>query len=186
MSAAFRIAEARTEADWAELVRLCWGYRDFLLHTPEPNPRAVLKDYPVDVYETLMADLPRLHTPPSGKAMLVWRDAEAVGCGMYYDFGGGAVEVKRVFLRPDARGLGAGRALMQALMAEIGAAGYRRIYLDTGSVLTGAIQLYRSLGFTARGPYYPVPDDIVDMLRFFELDLTAASEKSTDAGSARA
>jgi GNAT superfamily N-acetyltransferase len=171
VSAAFSIAEARSEADWAELVRLCWAYRDFLLHTPEPNPRAVLKDYPVDVYETLMADLPRLHTPPSGKAMLVWRGAQAVGCGMYCDFGGGAAEVKRVFLSEDARGLGAGGALMLALMDDIRAAGYRRIYLDTGSVLTGAIAMYESLGFVQRGPYQPVPEDILHMLRFFELEL---------------
>ena len=46
-----------------------------------------------------------------------------------------------------------------------------RILLDTGRPLMAARQLYLSLAFRERGPYWDAPPEIADRLVFFELDL---------------
>lgn len=171
MSDAVRIAQARTDADWREVQRLCWDYRDFLLSMPDPDRAAVTNAYPEGVYADLMADLQRLHSAPNGCARLVWLGDRAIGCGMLYRFAPEIAEVKRVYLSEDVRGLGTGCALMAQLIADCRAMGFAKIYLDTGRLLRGAITLYEQLGFQARGPYQDVPAEIEPLLRFFELEL---------------
>lgn len=56
-------------------------------------------------------------------------------------------ELKKLFLLPEARGRGVGRALAEAGLAFAVAAGYRHCYLDTLAAMTGAIRLYEGLGF---------------------------------------
>ncbi len=84
--------------------------------------------------------------------------------------------MKRLYVRPAYRGLGIGRALAEALIAEARAIGYRRMRLDTGDWLLEATGLYRSLGFREIGPYYPVPEDLQPRLTFMELDLCSAPD----------
>lgn len=79
--------------------------------------------------------------------------------------------MKRLYVRPAARGLGLGRALAQAAIAEAQGAGYETIRLDTLPQMVEAARLYRSLGFREIEPYYDSP--IAGML-FLELDLRAA------------
>lgn len=62
-------------------------------------------------------------------------------------------EVKRLFVRPDARGGGVGLALMAALEAAAMAAGLPAVRLETGSRLTAAVALYRRLGYRPRMPF---------------------------------
>jgi GNAT superfamily N-acetyltransferase len=50
-------------------------------------------------------------------------------------------------LLPDARGTGAGRRLVEAVLAAARAAGYERLHLFTFSDLRAAGSLYRSVGF---------------------------------------
>jgi GNAT superfamily N-acetyltransferase len=56
-------------------------------------------------------------------------------------------EVKRVYLAPDARGRGRGRALMEALEEEARGLGLERLRLDTGDQQPEALGLFRNLGF---------------------------------------
>lgn len=83
----------------------------------------------------------------------------------------GAVELKRMFVRPSARGAGVGRRLVAEALRQARLAGWRRVVLDTqpGSMGT-AVELYRSAGFR------PVP--ALGLARApgvasFALDLTA-------------
>ncbi|WP_210396269.1 GNAT family N-acetyltransferase [Motiliproteus sediminis] len=56
-------------------------------------------------------------------------------------------ELKKLFLLPEARGRGIGRALSERCLAFAREAGFRRCYLDTLASMTTAIALYRQLGF---------------------------------------
>ncbi len=71
----------------------------------------------------------------------------AVGCGgvaLFDDF----AEVKRMYVRPSARGTGVARAVLERLEAEARGAGLSTVCLETGTKQVDALRLYRRYGFT--------------------------------------
>ncbi len=79
---------------------------------------------------------------------LILEDGQAVACGGYKENAPGTAEIKRVFARPESRGRGFGKAIMDALEARARAQGYARLILETGRMLDAAIRLYVSLGYS--------------------------------------
>jgi GNAT superfamily N-acetyltransferase len=65
--------------------------------------------------------------------------------------------VKRLFVQADARDGGWGTKLVEALMAEARAIGYRELKLDTLDWMADARSLYARLGFRECAPYYDNP-----------------------------
>lgn len=92
--------------------------------------------------------------------------AEPVACGALRRLDQDTAELKRMFVRPEWRGRGCGRSLLQALEAEARRMQIRRLVLETGTRQIAALGLYRKYGFTGIPPfgeYLASPDTSVCM-----------------------
>ena len=155
-----------------DIARLCWGYRALLSERAAAIPGIVERYYAEADYARMIDDLPRVHARPRGDMLLAVAGGRAVGCAMYYPLGPeGVTEIKRVFVDPAARGLGAGRALMVDAMHRAAADGYARMVPDTIAPLTEAIALYKRVGFAPCPPFYEPDPAYVPHLRFFDIAL---------------
>ena len=74
-------------------------------------------------------------------------DARAVGCGAIRRLDGTTAEVKRMYVEPELRGHGVGRAVLDDLESRARALGVTRLVLETGVHQHAAIALYEHAGF---------------------------------------
>ncbi len=119
-------------------------------------------------FDNELATLDQMYAPPGGVLLLAYADESPVGCIAYRRYGEGVCELKRLYVRPQARGHRLGRRLVDDLVTHARAAGYIRMILDTLPTLHAAQSLYRKHGFVETPPYYdnPVPNVV-----FMALDL---------------
>ena len=124
---------------------------------------------------TELQALPVTYGPPKGQAFIAMADSPdgeiALACGAYKDIGDGVCEMKRVFVSDRARGTGLGKKLVTTLIDAARAEGYHVMKLDTGALLSEAIGLYQSLGFSDCEPYNGYPERLNRYLRFMSLSL---------------
>jgi putative acetyltransferase len=73
----------------------------------------------------------------------------------------GVGEVKRMYTRPEARGLGVGKAVVAEIIELARAEGYTRLVLETGAVesFKSAWNVYERHGFTRCGAVLDYPSD---------------------------
>jgi putative acetyltransferase len=107
--------------------------------------------------------------PAGYEALLVARlDGAVAGCVALKPLPDGACEMKRLYVRSEARGFGLGRALVEASIARARDLGYAVLRLDTLPTMDAARALYLSLGFQPTGRYN---DNPIGGVLFFELSL---------------
>jgi ribosomal protein S18 acetylase RimI-like enzyme len=109
-----------------------------------------------------LATLPGAYAPPRGALLLAGTALRPSGCVALRPLPDGdplTGEVKRLYVRPDARGSGLGRSLVLQTIAEASAIGYRELKLDTLPTMAAARALYASLGFRECAAYYRNPLD---------------------------
>lgn len=120
-----------------------------------------------------LRDLPGPYAPPRGTILLArTQKGEAAGVVALKPLGrlgAGIAEMKRLYVRPDARGMGLAARLVAAVEDAARARGYDRLKLDTLGRLVAANRLYARLGYRPCAPYNenPYPD-----IRYFEKDLS--------------
>jgi GNAT superfamily N-acetyltransferase len=124
-------------------------------------------------FDEELAALPGKYAPPRGALLLASMprtggDPEPAGCVALRPLGENACEMKRLFVRPEFRGCGVGKALAARIIEAGRELGYRKMRLDTLDRLGEAVSLYRALGFRTIDPYYdnPLPGAL-----FWELEL---------------
>ncbi len=136
-------------------------YQDFLIRAWEPRDRSaaaavigsVLADYGLN-WEPTGADrdvleIEACYQQVGGEFWVVESQGQIVGTAAYYPIQRSpqAVEIRKMYLLPAARGQGLGRFLLQQLEQAIAARGFRTIWIETASVLKEAVQLYESSGY---------------------------------------
>jgi|WetSurMetagenome_2_1015567.scaffolds.fasta_scaffold89559_3 putative acetyltransferase len=105
-------------------------------------------------FESELQDLPGKYSPPSGGLFLATEDESPLGCVALRPLDiPGAAELKRLYVRPIARGRGVGSALTLRAIQRARDARYASIRLDTLSSMQKAQTLYRKLGFKEIPPY---------------------------------
>ena len=120
-------------------------------------------------FDQELASLPGKYSAPSGCLLLAYSNEQLAGCIALRQLDTDTCEMKRLFVRPDFRGARLGKVLVDAIIAEARAIGYKRMCLDTvPGKMDRAIGLYEAIGFRDVEPYY---DNPVEGARFMELHL---------------
>ena len=88
-----------------------------------------------------------------GAFLVAARAGNLVGCGAVRRIEERTGEIKRMFVRPEERGRGLGRALLAALETEARALGIARLVLETGARQHEAMALYTRAGFSEVAPF---------------------------------
>ncbi len=82
-----------------------------------------------------------------------YRETIAVGCGAFKVFDADTVEIKRMFVHPDARGQGIAMTILQALETWAAELNYTACVLETGKMQPEAIALYQKAGYAVTPNY---------------------------------
>jgi len=112
-------------------------------------------------FEDELRQLPGPYAPPRGMLMTHHVEGRLAGCCALRPLDNvdypNASEMKRLYVRPEFRGMGLGRVLAEATLDAARQAGYTCVLLDTLSDMETARALYTDLGFEEIPPYYHNP-----------------------------
>jgi putative acetyltransferase len=109
-------------------------------------------------FDKELAELPGDYVPPEGRLLLAEFEGQIAACVALHKLDSTTCEMKRLYLRPQFRGKGIGRALADRIIAEARQIGYECMRLDTAEpVMKDAVAMYRKLGFKEIAPYCANP-----------------------------
>lgn len=129
-----------------------------------------------DPEEIISDDVRYLRDPSSGGHLCIaHQDDRVIGCVYLKRVSDSSAEVRRLYVRPSARGEGIGRRLMETLVEIATDEHYERLLLNTGPHTEAAQSLYAALGFEETEPYESeIPESAHDHWNFMELALEPA------------
>lgn len=110
-------------------------------------------------FEAELASMKTQYAAPAGALLLAENTAgEPVGCVAVRQWKDATAELKRMYLRKEARGQGLAQRLLDTALETARHLGYQTIRLDTMPDMQVAIALYRKNGFYDIAPYRENPD----------------------------
>lgn len=114
-----------------------------------------------------LADPAVKYTAPEGELLVAVDEMNNVmGMVAYHRHSSKRCEMKRLYVKPEARGFHLGEKLVGEIIEHAKAAGYEEMVLDTIVPLQTAIGLYKKNGFVECEPYYDNPmDDVIYMIK---------------------
>lgn len=112
--------------------------------------------------------LPDKYSSEESKIFLAKMDGYSVGCAAFRKLDDFTCEMKRVYIRPNARGLKLGARLVERILQEAILSGYKKICLDVLPEFKTALKLYKSYGFVQ---HPPVTNNPIPETEFLGLDL---------------
>lgn len=121
-------------------------------------------------FDQELATLPGAYAPPDGCLLLAELGGLPAGCVALRRLDATRCEMKRLYVRAVFRGAGLAGMLVERVIGQARAKGYREMLLDTLPEMRAARMLYDILGFRSCPPYLPEPTPGADCLA---LDLTA-------------
>lgn len=151
-----------------------WSVREAKFPADLETFRSLVREYQVDMGENLcfqgfeeeVANLPGRYARPQGVVVLGFLNRVPVACIALRPLNDRDCEMKRLYVRPEARGVGIGRALVRRVLREARLSSYHTMKLDTLARMEPAIRLYESMGFRRTKPYTENPlEDVVYMER---------------------
>lgn len=132
----------------------------------EEYTRRLNRDLAFQQIDEELRDPAAKYTAPQGELLIALEGDEALGMVAYHRHSDTRCEMKRLYVRPTARGLHLGDRLVQEILRRAREAGYREMVLDTLAPMETAIYLYRKYGFQECAPYYHNPmDDVMYMIK---------------------
>lgn len=142
---------------------------------------ALILEYRAEFYEILrlqnideeLRELQHRYSPPNSCFFLLKEAETVVACAILKRFSEDAVELKRMYLKPEARGKGYGKRLLQHAIQTAKELGFRRMVLDTEPIMATAIELYEKFGFQRCDAYYASP---LPNVLYYELQLKPANQ----------
>lgn len=148
----FTIIHANTHEDIASIRKLFTAYADWLVG--ELNIDLGYQDFSKE-----LASLPAKYALPNG-ILLIAKNylQDAIGCIALKSLVDKEIcEVKRLYLSPQARGIGLGKSLISEVLSYAKSQNYEKAFLDTQPSMKSAIHLYKSFGFKEIPAYYDTP-----------------------------
>ena len=154
-----------------EQVRMLWReYGIFLKGCfPERKDLPEFIQYFENYEKEISNNLPGRFGPLMDCLLLARYQAKTAGCVGLMDLGDSISEVRRLFVKPEYRRLGIGKALIETAIEYARRIDYKTLRLNTNKRMATAEKLYRSFGFRDIEPYEQFD---IDGMVFLELTLT--------------
>lgn len=134
-----------------------------------------------DIAAILEADMKDLDKfmPFKGRLLLCYTEDRLAGIACLKELTPSIGEIKRMYVRPQYRKKGIGRALINRLLEEAGLIGYERVRLDSARFMKEAHQLYRTTGFREIEAYEgsEIPKEFQKHWVFMEMELSGKKGK---------
>lgn len=172
----FIVATASTHRE--ELIQLNVEYLEWVFNGIEEHfgiPADEVVGMPATEYVPTVIDKVAGDPPPRGVFYLLEVNGGLAGMGGIRFLQSGVAEIKRIYVRPQYRGMQLGELMLRRLLSDATAFGYTSLCLDSGPFMKSAQRLYEGAGFEDCPPYdgTEVPLDFRDRWRFMQRDLSS-------------